>query len=228
MKRKYKINDDYFSVIDSEEKAYWLGFITADGCVHHDNKKYDKINILAVHLAIVDLPHVEKLKKSLDTDYKIHIKQRGVSCQLRVTSLKICNDLSNYGVVARKTGKTDPINIPEQFEVPYWRGYIDGDGSLHEASTKTKFGVYDIPVLSVSGDYKVIYKFKHFLRKNGIVVSDNETFYRNVYKYRVINTKAMSAIKLLYSNASIFLDRKYKCFTDMSLKFANSTTIRSY
>ena len=29
----YSVNDDYFSEIDTEEKAYWLGFIYADGYV---------------------------------------------------------------------------------------------------------------------------------------------------------------------------------------------------
>ena len=29
--QKYSLNDDYFSVIDNEHKAYWLGFLYADG-----------------------------------------------------------------------------------------------------------------------------------------------------------------------------------------------------
>ena len=34
MKRKYNVNDNYFNKIDNEEKAYWLGFLLADGCIH--------------------------------------------------------------------------------------------------------------------------------------------------------------------------------------------------
>lgn len=30
MKKKYNFNEDYFEVIDTEEKAYWLGFLYAD------------------------------------------------------------------------------------------------------------------------------------------------------------------------------------------------------
>ena len=33
---KYKINHDIFEAIDSEEKAYWLGFIVADGNISKD------------------------------------------------------------------------------------------------------------------------------------------------------------------------------------------------
>lgn len=31
--RKYSVNEIFFEVINTEEKAYWLGFIFADGCV---------------------------------------------------------------------------------------------------------------------------------------------------------------------------------------------------
>lgn len=30
----YKLNENYFKFIDSHEKAYWLGFISADECIH--------------------------------------------------------------------------------------------------------------------------------------------------------------------------------------------------
>ena len=35
-KRKYNVNEQYFSDIDSPEKAYWLGFLSADGYVHQE------------------------------------------------------------------------------------------------------------------------------------------------------------------------------------------------
>lgn len=33
-RRKYKYNQDYFNEINTEEKAYWLGFIMADVCIN--------------------------------------------------------------------------------------------------------------------------------------------------------------------------------------------------
>ena len=32
-RRKYNVNDSYFEKIDTEHKAYWLGFIYADGYI---------------------------------------------------------------------------------------------------------------------------------------------------------------------------------------------------
>ena len=38
--KKKKYNENYFETIDSEDKAYFLGFIFADGCITNDVKKY--------------------------------------------------------------------------------------------------------------------------------------------------------------------------------------------
>ena len=35
---KHNLNKDYFKNIDNEEKAYWLGFIAADGCIYKMSK----------------------------------------------------------------------------------------------------------------------------------------------------------------------------------------------
>ena len=60
----YKYNKKYFEVIDTEEKAYWLGFIAADGNVRKDFLK------MRIELNIKDKNHLEKFKKSLDTPNK--------------------------------------------------------------------------------------------------------------------------------------------------------------
>ena len=62
--RKYVIDHHFFDVINTEEKAYWLGFITADGCVVSKNR-------LTINLAVADVAHLEKLNVSLSSDYPI-------------------------------------------------------------------------------------------------------------------------------------------------------------
>ena len=37
--RKYKIDQNYFDFINCENKAYFLGFLYADGCNHTNNTK---------------------------------------------------------------------------------------------------------------------------------------------------------------------------------------------
>ena len=54
---KASINSNTFNIIDSEEKAYWLGFLYADGYV-------SKIREFELSLSLKDLNHLEKFKKA--------------------------------------------------------------------------------------------------------------------------------------------------------------------
>ena len=52
-------NLDFFNIIDSSDKAYWIGFICADGHVHRDYKQV----CLQIGLSSVDKLHLHKLAK---------------------------------------------------------------------------------------------------------------------------------------------------------------------
>lgn len=55
--RKYSLNESYFEKIDSEEKAYFLGFLFSDGSV----SKYS----LNLSLAEVDKEILEKKSRKI-------------------------------------------------------------------------------------------------------------------------------------------------------------------
>lgn len=48
--RKYKFDENFFENIDTEEKAYWLGFIYADGAVFK--------RTLSIRLSTKDIHHL--------------------------------------------------------------------------------------------------------------------------------------------------------------------------
>ena len=60
---KLALDIDYFKTVDSPEKAYWLGFICADGCIKKDG---GKLTIL-----VKDREICEKFKKAIKADHKI-------------------------------------------------------------------------------------------------------------------------------------------------------------
>ena len=76
--KKFYCDSDFFDVIDTEPKAYWLGFIFADGYVlKYANKKYAKFGI---SLAGFDSGHLEKLRDALKSNVPSmakHIKLNG-------------------------------------------------------------------------------------------------------------------------------------------------------
>lgn len=87
----YSVNDDYFSEIDTEEKAYWLGFIYADGYVTGSK--------LGITIANLDRMHLEKFKKCIGSDYKIKsyvsnsVYGSCKYCRILINSEKLVKDI---------------------------------------------------------------------------------------------------------------------------------------
>ena len=85
------MNDDYFSEIDIEEKAYWLGFIYADGYVTGSK--------LGIAIANLDRMHLEKFKKCIGADYKIKsyvsnsVYGSCKYCRILINSEKLVKDI---------------------------------------------------------------------------------------------------------------------------------------
>ena len=50
----YQLNQEYFDVIDSEDKAYWLGFIAADGNI----LRFKPVFQIDAQFALGQIPHV--------------------------------------------------------------------------------------------------------------------------------------------------------------------------
>ena len=85
--RKYYCNEDFFEKIDTEKKAYWLGFIMADGYVQsHNNGKY-----LCIGLKIEDKGHLEKFKKDIFGYYMFALYARR-----RHTNIELMLPYQNY------------------------------------------------------------------------------------------------------------------------------------
>lgn len=129
----YPRNSDYFENIDTPEKAYWLGFLFADGCV-------DKKNSIKLGLASVDEEHVKKFQKAIGAvNYKIIHSQKSVGDKIYYQSIltirdyKMVNDLAKLGCVNNKSLILEfpTEKIPEGLYSHFIRGYFDGDGSLN-------------------------------------------------------------------------------------------------
>jgi hypothetical protein len=130
--RTYKINKDYFEIIDTEEKAYFLGFLFADGCVHK--------NKLEISLHHEDRYILERFRKCIyvENDYSLEEINRS-TCEkqfrLLVTSDKISNDLKNKGCIERKTYDLKFPELKDELTRHFVRGFFDGDGSIYSVKT---------------------------------------------------------------------------------------------
>ena len=93
---------DYFEVINTPEKAYWLGFIYADGCI-------TKRNVFSIKLSIKDIELLEELKKDLNSEHKIGTYEMDTAygrvkyCMFSIHSKDLCKQLNKNGVFINKT-----------------------------------------------------------------------------------------------------------------------------
>ena len=208
--RKHRYNHDFFKKIESEEKAYWLGFIAADGCVYCD--KVNNNYRLQINLKGSDIEHLNKFQKAIGSDYKIMEKLVGKSkspvCQLKINSTKMCMDLINLNIIERKSIVFEPPKIPENLISHFIRGYWDGDGWIKEGKGTNKFNVGFVAGINMMDYLKEVMPIKLSLYK--LKYNDNVLSYESGMHEKICNM-----YNYLYKDATVFLDRKKEKFDNI-------------
>lgn len=205
--KQYYCNERYFETIDTEGKAYWLGFIMADGCIHVPSRGSPRL-IIGLHKK--DIDHLYRLKRSLQSSHKIQMRSDG-AVVLTITSRKICEDLMSYGVVPRKSGReVFPAIIHEKLAHHFFRGYIDGDGSWSYRKHKRARNGRALS-LSICGGPHVIENFSSWAQsitgRSSPKIRPSGLSSTIQYGGNILVPKLAMAI---YQNAEIFLPRKLK------------------
>jgi DNA-binding transcriptional regulator WhiA len=101
----HTVNESVFDAI-TEESAYWIGFLMADGSIFKEKTGNPRI---ALTLAESDHEHLVKFSKFLNCSYKILIKKTKAKGKiinqytLRFSSKHIAEVITKFGVIARKT-----------------------------------------------------------------------------------------------------------------------------
>lgn len=207
-KEIHHCNYDYFSMIDTEEKAYWLGFIYADGNVNKAE------NTLTINLQAGDKKHLEKLNKCLEGNYSVKVTEdiRGDktywNARLSVYSTKLVKDLINKGVVPNKTSVIAFPTIQNDLVRHFIRGYFDGDGTVCER--KHKKGPSDLACSFVCGNQTFLESIRKILFENNINSYIVQTNGNKVYLSLAGLQNPDNFLKYIYKDATIYLDRKFE------------------
>lgn len=206
---KRKLNEDYFTTIDTEDKAYWLGFLYADGCVNvrTKNGRAKSMN-LEVGLKRSDEGHLVKLAKSLDYEnYKINHREQTNSVRIIIGSTKLCRGLVDKGCIPNKSLKLQfPDFLPTHLIDHFIRGYMDGDGYIgvrHNRTCQTlRVGV--IGTLSMLEGI-----VKHFgLQADDYHLYRDKRHNEAIYSIEFYKNAALKVAKI-YKDSKIHLTRKY-------------------
>ena len=152
--KRRKFDTDFFREIDTNEKAYYLGLIYADGWVSHSEYKISGRTISSTYEFGIELQRsdrylLEELSRSLGGVHEIsdHVKDivicnntsksHSEMSKLRIYSKDIVNGLVRNGISFNKTKQDIHPIVSEELFLPFLKGYIDGDGCIHRMNPRS-------------------------------------------------------------------------------------------
>ncbi len=195
---KNLINTHTFEKIDTEEKAYWLGFLFADGNVSKNN--------IDISLSLKDTAHLEKFKDFMKWEGDIKIDNKGRRCRICFGDKIMAKDLIKLGCTEKKSLT---LQFPTEEQVPkhliyhFIRGYFDGDGYVSDPENiKTNFQ------LSFTGTTQFLTSILEIFLFDPLLYVKKVKHAPKICYFQLTGKNARMFLKCLYDDATTFLDRK--------------------
>lgn len=195
-----------FETIDTEEKAYWLGFLYADGSVGSND------NRIELGLAEKDFHHIEKFRDFIGIFNKISYRPTTKSYRYSFKSIPCKSDLIKQGCVPKKSLI---LNFPEKHQVPrelikhFIRGYFDGDGWF--TNTESCFQAGIIGTENFIKGFLDIIELENKENKKIFTVHRENGVKRYVFG---AYDDVFNFLDWIYKDSTIYLDRKYEHYKD--------------
>ena len=216
LKRKYPIQEDFFDKIDTQEKAYILGLLYADGWNQTER------NVIGIGLKESDKEILDKITSLIQPTkplgyYKKNKLKRGFENSQNEYRLVIANKHISQRLVELGCGKakTHNLTFPTEEQVPsclirhFVRGYFDGDGSVSGDKQKQ---------FNLVGTINFLLPLQQILMKE---LSFSKTKLDQRHKERDNEIRSLRYCGInqcitfrdwLYKDATIYLERKYDIF----------------
>ena len=224
--RTYPLNESFFDNIDTPIKAYFLGFLYADG------NNYTKKNEISIELSDIDKTHLEKLssliyvdnnkpelfyrapKSTFDKKYQKIYTSRA-TYRLRFRNKHISEILDRHGMVpAKSLVLTFPDFLNKALYHHFIRGYFDGDGCL-----SFKYGDTRFPTISILGTKSFCTSIQKIISAKNIK-SSVKCRNKTLYAFTISSSKAMlSFLDWIYQDADLYLQRKHDKYININRLF---------
>lgn len=220
---KVRFNQNVFDNIDTEEKAYWLGFIYADGYISYgdttDKKpRYD----FELSLQGSDFEHLEKFNAFMEHENN-NVKISKVNCgevvcsrcRWGVRNKHMWHILNNYGCTPNKSLTLEFPNS-DVFEskdliIHFIRGYFDGDGCIsysnkeHSEMFAAFLGTENF-LLEVQNHLGIVCALQNANSKSENTITK---------EFQIQGKSTYEVLSTLYENATIYLDRKFERYQEV-------------
>lgn len=195
---KLNVDIEYFNEIDKPEKAYWLGYLAADGHINKINTK--------CQLVSKDLEIIEKFKKEIKSDHKIsEVRTKDkrtlktyMTYSIQITNKNFVLNLNKHGINPTKSNEFLVPKIDDELLPYFFGGLFDGDGYVGIKNNKMR--------ISLISTKEVLLFLQNYLLINCSI---------SVTKLQRVSKKNVWKL-LLYKDSILFLNWIYR---DKSFNF---------
>jgi dUTP pyrophosphatase len=195
---QYHYDRDLLKIIDTNEKAYLLGWIASDGTIKKDS--------WTIQIAIdkIDIRCLEELRDIVCENIPVKPKTNTNLFYFDINSRQVCEDACRHLQINRGK-KSDVVKFPnldnDELTWAFLRGYFDGDGSIvNYENTST-------PNCSISSNSESMLKSIGEFAKIPYKLYKADIYY--------FGTNCIDFLGKLYDPSSIYrLQRKYEAYID--------------
>lgn len=192
--------------------SYLIGFIQSDGYLIKRKGERGEKGKMTIELSVIDGSILKKIKKLIPvySDIRTRVRDTNFKKEYKSISLFVYNKefrrtVNYYGVPYGKKSKI--IQPPKQkySEIDYWRGIIDGDGSVGFTKDGNPF------ISLITASRKLFKSYCKLIYKHiGVKHNPKRNKRDKVYNVVLFNEEAKKFVGLLYYNKCLSINRKYK------------------
>ena len=199
--------------LENDFDSYLYGFIVTDGSIQLGTRNRGRVTI---EISYRDKDLIEKIHKEFRLKHSIRTRTRDTNFNKEYKSIIFSCYLKEYRDFLFESGmpkedKTNQATIPTKpyNKFAFWRGVIDGDGSIGYTKSNEPFVSLGTKSEELKNEFLKLIK-----EELNIIKVINRNKRDNIYNITVKNEDAIKLANLLYKDAEIYLDRKYEKFMD--------------
>lgn len=218
--RKYNLDESYFDIIDTPNKAYIMGLLHSDGTnniskstISISLQEEDRDILEAIRLEVKSEKPLEFIDYSNKHDFGYSYKNQ---YRLNLFSSHMCKELNKKGVIPNKSLLIGfPYWLDESLISHYVRGVYDGDGSIYRGY-KNKNNIPITVTITATEDFCIGLKN---ICKNVLGISAgiyDASCHNGITKVFTLSGRNISKVFLdwIYKDSDLFLQRKYNRYCD--------------
>ena len=220
-KNQYIFNEYYFDTIDTEHKAYWLGFLAADGYIlSQRHRKKKESQSFGFSISMKDKEMFDYFKEDLEATNPVNVYNASNNSfasqtpygRILLTSQHCVDMLKKNGIVENKTLILQMPILSSTLVPHFIRGYSDGDGSI----TIDKNGRVQ---WAFCGTRELLNQIQDFFGFNYKLSQRYPERHNNNWTLKIAGWKNVPyALDICYKDATIYLKRKYDKYVEIQGK----------